>query len=74
MKGSSALDAGVLLTSDVITAINHQAETTLVALDIKGAFDSVRWQGLPPTCRALVFVIRYLDCLNHIYQTVLYEC
>ena len=46
MKGSSTSDAGVLLASTIITAINQRAEARLVALDIKGAFDSVWWKGL----------------------------
>ena len=46
MKGSSTSDAGVFLASAVTTAINQQAEARLVALDIKGAFDSVWWKGL----------------------------
>ena len=41
MKGSSTSDAGVFLASAVTTAINQRAEARLVALDIKGAFDSV---------------------------------
>ena len=46
MKGSSASDAGISLASTIITAINQRAEARLVALDIKGAFDSVWWKGL----------------------------
>ena len=38
---TSTSDADVLLASTITTAINQQAETILVALDIKGAFDSV---------------------------------
>ena len=46
MKGSSTSDTGVLLASCITTAINQRAEARLVALDIKGAFDSVWWRGL----------------------------
>ena len=46
MKGSSTSDAGVFLPSVVSTAINQRAEARLVALDIKGVFDSVWWRGL----------------------------
>ena len=46
MRGSSTSDAGVLLASTITTAINQRAEARLVALDIKGAFDSVWWRGL----------------------------
>ena len=46
MRGSSASDAGVSLASIVTAAINQRAEARLVALDIKGAFDSVWWGGL----------------------------
>ena len=46
MKGSSTLDAGVSLASTITTAIDQRAEARLVALDIKGAFDSVWWRGL----------------------------
>ena len=43
MKGSSTSDAGVLLASTIITAINQRsrAEARPVALDTKEAFDSV---------------------------------
>ena len=46
MRGSSASDAGVSLASTITAAINQCAEAQLVALDIKGAFDSVWWRGL----------------------------
>ena len=46
MRGSSTSDAGVSLASTITTAINQRAEARLVALDIKGAFDSVWWKGL----------------------------
>ena len=46
MKGSSTSDAGVFLASVITSAINQRAEARLVALDIKGAFDSVWWRGL----------------------------
>ena len=45
MKVSSTSDAGVLLASTITTAIYQRAEARLVALDIKGAFDSVWWRG-----------------------------
>ena len=46
MRGSSTSNAGVSLASTITTAINQRAEARLVALDIKGAFDSVWWKGL----------------------------
>ena len=46
MKGSRTSDAGVFPASAVTTAINQRAEARLVALDIKGALDSVWWKGL----------------------------
>ena len=46
MRGSGASDAGISLASTITTAINQLAEACLVALDIKGAFDSVWWKGL----------------------------
>ena len=46
LKGSSTSDTGVFLASTITTAINHQAEVRLVALDIKEAFDHVQWDGL----------------------------
>ena len=46
MRDSSASDAGISLASTITTAINQCAEAHLVALDIKGAFDSVWWKGL----------------------------
>ena len=46
MKGSSTSDAGVSLASTITTAINQRTEIRLVALDIKGAFDHVRWDSL----------------------------
>jgi len=46
MKGSSTSDAGVSLASTITSAVHHRAEVRLVALDIKGAFDHVRWDGL----------------------------
>ena len=42
----STSDAGVLFASTITTATNQQAEARLVALDIKGAFDSVWWRRL----------------------------
>ena len=45
MRGSSALDTGISLASTITTAINQCAEACLLALDIKGAFDSVWWKG-----------------------------
>ena len=46
MSGSSCADAGVSMTGSIVSALNQRAEVRLVALDIKGAFDSVWWQGL----------------------------
>ena len=46
MSGSSYADAGVSMTGSIVSALNQRAEVRLVALDIKGAFDSVWWQGL----------------------------
>ena len=45
MSGSSCADAGISMTGSVVAALNQRAEVRLVALDIKGAFDSVWWQG-----------------------------
>ena len=46
MRGSSASDTGISFASTITTAINQRAEARLVALDIKGAFDSVWWKDL----------------------------
>ena len=46
MKGSSTSGAGVLLATCITAAINQRAEARLVALDIKGAFDSAWWKRL----------------------------
>ena len=46
MSGSSCVDAGVSMIGSIVAALNQLAEVQLVALDIKGAFDSVWWQGL----------------------------
>ena len=46
MTGSSCADSVVSLARSIITALNQRAEVRLVALDIKGAFDSAWWQGL----------------------------
>ena len=46
MSGNSCADAGVSMTESIVAALNQRAEVRLVALDIKGAFDSVWWQGL----------------------------
>ena len=46
MRGSSATNTGITLASPINTAINQCTEARLVALDIKGAFDSVWWKGL----------------------------
>ena len=43
---ASCADAGVSLAESIVTALNQRAEVRLVALDIKGAFDSVWWRGL----------------------------
>ena len=70
MRGSSTSDAGVSLASTITTAINQRAEARLVALDIKGAFDSRAYWLI---FGVLVFMIRHLDYLNLIYQTDIYE-
>ena len=46
MRGSNASNAGISLASTITTALNQCAKAHLVALDIKGAFDSVWWKGL----------------------------
>ena len=46
MRGSSASDTGISVASTITTAINQRAEARLVALDIKGASDSVWWKDL----------------------------
>ena len=46
ISGSSCADAGVSVAGSTVDALNQRAEVRLVALDIKGAFDSVWWQGL----------------------------
>ena len=46
VKDSNTLDAGVSLASSIASALNQRAEVRLVALDIKGAFDHVCWNGL----------------------------
>ena len=46
MRGPSASDASISLASTITIAINQRAKARLVALDIKGAFNSVWWKGL----------------------------
>ena len=46
MPGSSCADAGISMTGSIVAALNQRAEVRLFALDIKGTFDSVWWQGL----------------------------
>ena len=58
---TSTSDADVLLASTITTAINQQAETILVALDIKGAFDSV-W------CRGLLAHLWSIDFRDKVFQ------
>ena len=67
MKGSSTSDAGVLLASCITTAINQRAEARLVALDIKGAFDSVWWRGL----LAHLYSIGFRDKVISLFESYL---
>ena len=67
MKGSSTSDAGVFLASAITTAINQRVETRLVALDIKGAFDSVWWRGL----LAHLWSISFRDKVFKLFQSYL---
>jgi len=53
LKGSSTSDAGTSLASTIASAINQRAEVRLVALDIKGAFDHVRWDGVLEHLRSI---------------------
>ena len=53
LKGSSTSDAGISLATTVASAINQRAEVRLVALDIKGAFDHVRWDGVLEHLRSI---------------------
>ena len=46
MLGSSCADGSASITRSIVTALNQRTEVQLVALDIKGTFDSVWWQGL----------------------------
>ena len=46
LKGSSTSDAGISLASMIASAMIQRAEVRLIALDIKGAFDHVRWDGV----------------------------
>ena len=55
LKGTSTSDAGVLIVSAILTVINQQPEVRLVALDIKGAFDSVWWKGLLAHLWSIIF-------------------
>ena len=40
------MPAFLRITGSIVAALNQRAEVQLVALDIKGAFDSVWWQDL----------------------------
>ena len=71
MKGSSTSDAGVLLASSITTAINQRSEARLVALDIKGTFDSVWWRGLHAHLQSIGVCDKVFSFFNHIYQIVL---
>ena len=53
LKGSSTSDAGIFLATMIASAINQRAEVRLVALDIKGAFDHVRWDGVLEHLRSI---------------------
>ena len=53
-------DAGISLASTIASAINQRAEVRLVALDIKGAFDHVRWNGV-------LEHLRSIGCRNRMY-------
>ena len=46
MSGSSCADVGVSMAGSIDAALNQRAKVQLVALDIKGAFDSVWWRDL----------------------------
>ena len=46
MSGISCANAGISMAGSIMAAFNQQAEVEPVALDIKGAFDSVWWRGL----------------------------
>ena len=67
MKGSSTSDAGIFLASAVTTAFNQRAEARLVALDIKGAFDSVWWKGL----LAHLWIVGFHDKAFELFQSYL---
>ena len=67
LKGSSTSDAGVLLASTILTAINQRAEARLVALDIKGAFDSIWWKGL----LANLWSISFCDKVFRLFESYL---
>ena len=41
MSGSSCADAGVSMTGSIIATLNQRVEVRMVALGIKGTFDSV---------------------------------
>ena len=66
MRGPSASDAGVSLASTITTDINQRAEARLVALGIKGTFDSVWWKGLLAHLWSVDFEVKLFNCLNHI--------
>jgi len=53
LRGSSTSDAGISLASTIAAAINQRADVRLVALDIKGAFDHVRWDGVLEHLRSI---------------------
>ena len=68
LKGSSTSDAGVSLASTISTAINQRAEIRLVALDIKGAFDHVRWDSVLNHLWSIGCCAECFVCLSPIYQ------
>ena len=46
IKGTGAQDCGTALAFTTIQALEHWMECRIVSLDIRGAFDSVWWNGL----------------------------
>ena len=73
MRGPSASDASISLASTITIAINQRAKARLVALDIKGAFDSVWWKGLLAHLWSVGFRGKAFQLLNHIYPIVISE-
>jgi hypothetical protein len=46
VPGTGTADVGVILADEIAAALEAQEELRIVALDIRGAFDRVRWRGL----------------------------